>query len=452
MNAPAPRAKTTKTPSHETAPLATSHIIKTARATLIRDGLHDLLWAEIDKGPRFTSDLIKRAKGAGLRVSRDLVFMRLDPYTLPTPDAPRLLRLACEPRRTLYALPRDRQAAQDIVEAERARLSDRMSRIAQRLDPVALTALLLQGPQTVTDLALHFGVSRCTVPYAIRHTPLARLLGGRGLPSVAYIAGQEAKAHALRQDAKAVVTRAWHQALDAKRDAAWPPLWDFLRQKPRTRAELRTQGVSRAALDTLVQLGRIARTGRLFHLPLSPPMQPTTPSHTSSPTLPNTATMKASPPDPNRFPLLASMTQGERCTAKPSMRAVEPVAPKLTPTPRPTPAAKTGKVSHAQTAPRKILKPCLLPQGYGPAQREAVLYAVQTLDLMREAADAASVRVRLGQKRHQEAFPKRPDESECRAMLEALTQEGALVAHGQDSDRFYLLPDPISKAPREPAR
>ena len=244
---------------------------------------------------------------------------------------------------------------------------------AQRLDPVALTARLLRGPQTVQDLAHHFGVSPCAIPAAVAHTPLARLLDAADAPPVAYLKGQEDKAHAIQHPT--------------------PP-------ETNPAPSIKTPAAP-------------------IHAPDTPPL---------------------AAPDAARFPLLASMTQAPTPRAKPSLRVVEPIAPKLTPAPRPTPTAKTGKVSYAQTAPRKIHKPCLLPQVYGPAQREAVLCAVKTLDFMREVADAASVRVRLGQKRHQEAFPKRPDESECRAMLEALAQEGALEAHGHDSDRFYILP------------
>lgn len=451
---------------------------RTGSLRVKQDALCDLLLARLRQGPCFVAELMcEVGKITPIKYKHD-IHRRLDPLTRPTDQGgpPLLVRMGLSGLGLMYALTQDQERAQAMMAERVEAMVAQVSVSSAKLTCVDLTRFVMQGPKTLQEIVTHFDVDRTTLPAYVERTPLLRMLRGSDRPAVVYIEGQEAQAHALREQAHKARNRGVGETWRGKMMDRWSDVWGVLVRGAHTLKQLQAHGITEHTVRRFVQEGRVARKGNTYRLAFMPPTpqgnrldllpsiaQPSIPQPVKPAVTPQAATTPSPQAttqpswtlDAARFPTLAAMleqtrpqdaSKGLRDGPK-RLRVVEPVAPKLTPTPTPAPTAPTGKTTQPQTGPRKVNRPITLPDPYGPAQREAALRAAREVHLRGEAPDGYAVRAALGRNAYRQAFPKPPTEAQCRAMLEALAQEGALVGHGVDSDRFYSFPTPRARRP-----
>lgn len=457
MTAPAAAPKDYTPPLIKKAP----HPAHTAKpkSRALRQAVDRIVWAEIEQGPRPLMDLWAKVRAQGLDAGKFLVRSCLDPNTAPSLNGQpaRVVRLWRHPVGVIYALARDEARAQEMMAQRLNAYRKARPGAPPKIHTLALTHFIMQRPRLAPEVAAHFGVSRSIVPDHVAKTPMLRILHLAGSPSVVYALGQETQAQALLLEGMKTRRQDAAHTHRAKLLMRWPDLWGLLVRGDKTPAQLRTHGFKEATLRFFLDEGRITHRRGIYALAFVPPtprqaslLPPDVPTPNPAPN-PQPVTPQApitAALDAARFPLLASLVEESRKpTPKPSMRPVEPVAPKLTPAPRPDPTP-AGRLPVPLTGPRKSRCVCTVPEGYGPEQRAAVLAAARVVHMKGEAPDGFAVRCALRLERFLGIFAKPPTEAECRAMLEDLAQEGALVGHGSDADRFFSFPPKTRRTPQ----
>lgn len=424
------------------------------KSRALRQAVDRIVWAEVEQGPRSLMDLWANVRAQGLDAGKFLVRSCLDPHTAPSPNGQpaRVVRLWRHPVGVIYALTRDETRAQEMMAQRLDVYRKARPGAPPKIHALALTHFIMQRPRLAPEVAAHFGVSRSIVPDHVAKTPMLRILHLAGSPSVVYALGQETQAQALLLEGMKTRRQDAAHTHRAKFLMRWPDLWGLLVRGDKTPAQLRAHGFKDATLRFFLAEGRITHRRGIYALAFAPPtprqaslLPPDVPTpnpapnpHPATPSTPQAPITAAL--DAARFPLLASLVEESRKpTPRPSLRPVEPVAPKLTPAPRPDPTP-AGRLPVPLAGPRKSRCVCTVPEGYGPEQRAAVLAAARVVHMKGEAPDGFAVRCALRLERFLGIFAKLPTEAECRAMLEDLAQEGALVGHGSDADRFFSFP------------